>query len=129
MDITKTILLIEDEGLLSRMYAKKLELDGYQVLVAANGQEGIALLGQNTVDLVICDMMMPVMDGLETLKVIKNNHATKTIPVIMLSNVSEEEYVSKAMEFGAVDYLVKNKLLPADVVTKVKEVLATYSSH
>lgn len=129
MDTTKTILLIEDEGLLSRMYAKKLELDGYQVLVAANGQEGIALLGQNTVDLVICDMMMPVMDGLETLKVIKNNHATKTIPVIMLSNVSEEEYVSKAMEFGAVDYLVKNKLLPADVVTKVKEVLATYSSH
>lgn len=129
MDNIKTILLIEDEGLLSRMYSKKLELDGFQVLVAANGQEGIELLAKYTVDLIICDMMMPVLDGLETLKVIKNKQESKDIPVIMLSNVFEEAYVSKAIELGAVDYLVKNKLLPADVVVKVKEILATYGDH
>ncbi len=121
-----TIFLIEDEGLLSRMYSRKLELDGFQVLVAANGQEGIDILANTSVDLIICDMMMPVLDGLETLKIIKNKHDSKNIPVIMLSNLSEEAYVSKAIELGAVDYLVKNKLLPADVVIKVKKVLATY---
>ncbi len=117
------ILIIEDEGLLSRMYSKKLEKDGYQCITAENGEKGIQIAEEKNPDLILCDVMMPVKDGISALEELKENEETKNIPVIMLSNLSDEEYIDKALEVGAVSYLVKNKLIPADVVKKIKEVL------
>ena len=118
------VLLVEDENLITIMYSKKLELDGYECVVAHNGQEGLKYAKEKLPDLILCDIMMPIKDGLSTLKDLKADDSTKGIPVIMLSNLSDEKYVTQALDMGAVSFLIKSKILPADVITKVKEVLS-----
>ncbi|MBD3329868.1 response regulator [Candidatus Dojkabacteria bacterium] len=117
------ILIIEDEGLLSRMYSKKLISDGYDCEIADNGADGLKMAIEKKPDVIICDIMMPKMDGITVLSRLKESDETKEIPVLMLTNLSDEEYIEKALELGAVSYLVKNKLVPADVVNKIKEIL------
>lgn len=117
------ILIIEDEGLLARMYSKKLEHDGYSCMIAGNGQEGIDTAKKQLPDLILCDVMMPVKDGLTVLKELKENKDTTEIPVIMLSNLSDEKYINEALEMGAISYLIKSQLVPSDVVTKIKETM------
>ena len=121
------ILIIEDEGLLSRMYSKKLENDGYDYDIAKNGVEGLDKAQSLLPDLILCDVMMPEKDGLTLLKELKKNKKTADIPVIMLSNLAEEKYVNEALENGAVTYLIKSDLLPAQVIAKIKEVLEARS--
>jgi DNA-binding response OmpR family regulator len=120
------ILIIEDEGLLNRMYAKKMEMDGFEYVTASNGDEGIKLALDKRPDLIICDVMMPVKDGITVLKELKIHQVTREIPVVMLSNLADEKYVNEALEIGAVSYLIKSELLPSDVITKIKEVLASF---
>jgi DNA-binding response OmpR family regulator len=117
------VLLIEDEGLLSRMYAKKLEMDGYEYITAPNGDEGIKQATKKQPDLILCDIMMPEKDGLSVLKELKTKEETNDIPVIMLSNLSKQEYIDEALELGAVSFLVKSQMVPAEVMSKIKEVL------
>ncbi len=117
------VLLIEDEALLTRMYAKKLEDDGYKCFVAENGLAGLKLAQENLPDIILCDIMMPIKDGLTTLKELKDDETTKNIPVVMLTNLSENTYIEQALSIGAVSYLVKSQALPSEVVKKVKEVL------
>lgn len=117
------ILLIEDEDLLTRMYSKKLEVDGFDCITADNGEDGLKMAASQKPDLIVCDVMMPKKDGLTVLKELKENSELAHIPVIMLSNLSDEARVNEALENGAVTYLVKVNLKPADVVTKIKEVL------
>ncbi len=117
------VLLIEDETLLTQMYSKKLNEDGYDCTVADNGEIGVKMADEIVPDIILCDIMMPVKDGIETLKELKANPKTQNIPVIMLTNLSDEKYVEEALDLGAVSYLVKSQLVPADVVKKVKEVL------
>jgi DNA-binding response OmpR family regulator len=120
------VLLIEDEALLTRMYSKKLESDNYECFIAENGLEGLKIAQEKLPDIILCDIMMPVKDGITTLKELKENETTKGIPVIMLTNLSDEKYVEETLELGAVSYLVKSQLVPADVVKKVKEVLEAH---
>jgi len=105
------------------MYAKKLELDGYDYLTAGNGEEGLKLAQEKLPDLILCDVMMPIKDGISILKDLKADVQTKSIPVIILSNLSKQEYVDEAMELGAVSYLIKSKVLPSEVMKKLKEIL------
>lgn len=118
-----TILIIEDEGLLSRMYSKKFEIEGFKTLVAETGEAGIEIANNHHINLIICDMMMPGKGGLETLKELKQNQQTSYIPVLMLSNLADEPYVQKALELQAVGYMIKNELLPAEIVHKAKQIL------
>jgi CheY-like chemotaxis protein len=118
------ILLVEDEGLLSRMYSQKLANDGFDFVVAENGSKGLEVAKQSLPDLILCDVMMPEKDGLSVLKELKGDEQTKNIPVIMLSNLSKQEYVDEAVAAGAVSYLIKSQTLPGDVIKKIKEVLA-----
>jgi len=117
------VLLIEDETLINRMYSKKLSDDGYECVVATNGVDGVTLANERKPDLILCDIMMPEKDGLSTLKDLKASDVTKSIPVVMLTNLADETYVNQALDMGAVSYLVKSQILPPDVVAKVKEVL------
>lgn len=117
------ILIIEDEGLISRMYSKKLESDGYDCLTATNGQDGLTIAKDKKPDLIVCDIMMPVMDGIAVLKELKDTSETKSIPVIMLTNLADDKYVDEALEIGAVSYLIKSQIVPADVVKEIKEKL------
>lgn len=116
----ETILVVEDTELIRRMYQDKLVQDGYTVLVAGDGQEGLNLLRANHVDLVVLDLIMPVMSGLEALQVIKNDPRTKDIPVIVLSNLGQEGDVERGIEMGATDYMIKNSAKPADVAAKIR---------
>lgn len=119
----ETVLVVEDTELLRRMYADKLAQDGFNVLPAGDGLEALALLRANDVDLILLDLVMPRMSGLEVLDTVKKDPRTADIPVLVLSNLGQESDVQKGMEMGAVDYLVKNEARPADVSEKIATVL------
>ncbi|GAB4274307.1 MAG: hypothetical protein Kow0056_02460 [Coriobacteriia bacterium] len=119
----ETILVVEDTELIRRMYADKLTADGYQVLTAGDGQQALNILRNNTVDLIVLDLIMPVMSGLEALEVIKSDPRTKDLPVLVLSNLGQESDVERGLEMGATDYLVKNSAKPADVAEKIRLIL------
>jgi len=118
------ILLIEDDALLIRMYQKKLELDGYTVVIATDGQSGLELIKQEKPDLVLLDVMLPKLNGFEVLGQVKQDETIKNTPIILLTNLGNSEAdIQKGLELGAVAYLIKSKIVPANVVAKVKEIL------
>lgn len=120
------IAIIEDDPLLAQMYSKKFAMDGYEVMGASNGEEGLRLIRQEKPTLVLLDIMMPKMNGLEVLKAVKTDpdETINSIPVILLTNLARgEEDINKGLELGAVSYLIKRKVKPAEVVMKVKEIL------
>lgn len=118
------ILLVEDDILLSKMYAQKFKKDGYEVSTAADGQEGLSLIKSTKPDVILLDIMMPKMSGLQVLEKIKADKQFKSIPVLLLTNLARGmDDINRGLELGAVSYLVKSKVKPADVVSKVKEVL------
>lgn len=98
------VLVVDDERALRDFVRRNLEVRGFQVLSAANGLEALALFQNNTVDLVVLDLMMPHMDGLETVRRIRQ---TSLIPVIILSALGEEDDKIRALDMGADDYLTK----------------------
>lgn len=81
----KTILVIEDEGSIAEMLEALLELEGYRVAVARNGQEGLDYLATSRPDLVLCDLMMPFVDGREVAQAMRANRSTRDIPFILMS--------------------------------------------
>jgi DNA-binding response OmpR family regulator len=120
------IAIIEDDSLLSNMYAKKFKKDGFEVSTAYDGKEGLRLVREEKPDLVLLDIMMPEMNGLQVLEAIKKDpdEKIKNTPVILLTNLARgKEDINRGLELGAVTYLVKSKVKPPEVVAKVKEVL------
>ena len=99
-----SVLVVDDEKALRDFVQRNLEIRGFQVLSAANGLEALALFNTNIVDLVVLDLMMPHMDGLETVRRIRQN---SLVPVIVLSALGEEEDKIRALDMGADDYLTK----------------------
>ena len=121
------ILLVDDDQLLVRMFQKKLQNDGYDVETADDGEDGLAKIVLSKPDLIVSDIMMPKMNGLEMMKKLKESKETDHIPVILLTNIdSSEADIEKGLELGAVTYLVKASTGPAAVISKVKEILAGY---
>ncbi len=103
------ILLVDDDPLLTKMYQSKLTQEGYLVSFAHNGIDGIALAKSEKPNLILLDVMMPKMDGIDTLKELKKDPVTKTIPVVMLTNLGDSEYhVEGAKLLGAEEYLMKS---------------------
>lgn len=115
-----TILVVEDTELLRRIYSDKLTQEGYDVVQAANGIEALSALHENVIDLVLLDLIMPQMSGLEALEHIKADPRTRDIPVLILSNLGQEQDVERGVSLGAIDYLIKNEAKPADVAEKIK---------
>lgn len=102
-----TILLIEDNLEILDNLIEYLELEGYKILFAINGEKGIAIAREFIPDLIICDVKMPVMDGFSVLHQLLNNSATSVIPFIFSTSLSEKTDRKHALELGAGDYLVK----------------------
>lgn len=117
------ILIVDDDTFLSGIYATKLDLEGFQVLTAHDGEEGIKAAQKDKPDLILLDVLMPKLDGFEALKRLKADAGTKDIPVIMLTNLGQKEDIEKGLEDGAVDYLIKAHFVPAEAVAKIKKVL------
>ncbi len=120
------ILLAEDDIQLIDLYSRKFALDGYEVQVAEDGEKAIEILKEFRPDVAILDIMMPMVDGLEVLKFIKETDELKDIIAIMLTNLSDEKTAEKIYELGATEYLVKAELTPLEVSAKVKELLEYY---
>ena len=119
----KKILLIEDEEMLANMYQVKFENEGYTLIKARDGEQGLEMAQKEKPDFILLDVIMPKMDGFTVLKKLKEDAATKNIPVLLLTNLGQDEDVKKGKELGAVGYLVKANITPSEVVLKVKEVM------
>ena len=117
------IAIIEDDQVISQMYRMKFEADGFEVQLADNGRRGVALVESFQPDLILLDLKMPFMDGTEALTEIRKHAWGKTIPVIILTNLGEEEAPKELRALGIHSYIVKADLTPRQVVTKVKEAL------
>ncbi|MEK7202805.1 MAG: response regulator [Patescibacteria group bacterium] len=119
----KTILIVEDDLMISSIYKSKFEMDGFIVVVANNGAEGIELAKKEKPDIIMLDIILPQVDGFSVLEKIKKDKQTKLIPVIMLTNLSTEEDAAKGKELGAIDYLIKASLTPKQISEKIKQYL------
>ncbi|PKQ17347.1 MAG: hypothetical protein CVT67_00625 [Actinobacteria bacterium HGW-Actinobacteria-7] len=120
----KTILVVEDTQMLRQMYSDRLEHDGYRVLNAADGAEALTLMRSDTPDLILLDLIMPKMSGLEVLDLVKRDPRLRDVPVLILSNLGQEADVKRGIEMGAVDYLIKNEARPNDVANRISKILA-----
>jgi len=124
-DLGIKIFLVEDDSFLRSICSKKLLKEGYTVYEAKNGGEAIAGLNQVEPDIILLDIILPGIDGFQILSQIKshNNENIKKTPVIMLSNLGQDDDIKKAMEAGASDYLVKAHFTTEEIVGKIKSVL------
>lgn len=118
------IAIIEDDPVISQMYRMKFEADDFDVQLANNGQRGVALVEAFSPDIILLDLQMPEMDGSEALAIIRKNDWGKDIPVIILTNMGEEESPKEIRALGIHSYIVKANLTPRQVVERVKEALA-----
>ncbi len=121
--MAKKIVLAEDEPQIARLIEFKLRKEGYQVTWKENGEEALVAIKEEKPDLILLDVMMPVMDGYEVLRQIKEDENLKSIPVIMLTARAQERDVVKGIDLGAQDYITK-PFHPAELLVQVKRILA-----
>ncbi len=117
------IAIIEDDAVISQMYRMKFESDGFDVQLANNGERGVALVEHFSPDIILMDLQMPEMDGATALSEIRKNEWGKDVPVIILTNLGEEEAPKSLKALGIHSYIVKAELTPRQVVQRVKDAL------
>lgn len=119
------VLLVEDDSFLRDICFKKLTKEGFNVAVAVNGEEAVKKVDEFMPAIVLLDIILPAVDGFEVLKAIRanKNNMIKKVPVIMLTNLGQEEDNKKALDLGASDYLVKAHFTTEEIVTKIKNKL------
>lgn len=120
-----TILVIEDDQFHADVCKQKLEKNGFTVMVASDGEEGLQKIVEVSPDLVLLDLVLPKISGLEVLKEIKSNATTSAIPVVILTNLSGSDVSAKALNLGAARFLIKTDVTPDQIVNHINEVLGT----
>jgi DNA-binding response OmpR family regulator len=118
------IAIIEDDIVISQMYRMKFEAEGFEVQTADNGRKGVELAGKMQPDIILLDIRMPEMNGDEALKAIRATSSGKHTPVLVLTNLGEEEAPSALKALGIHSYIVKAEFTPRQVVERVKQALA-----
>lgn len=117
------IAIIEDDPVISQMYRMKFEAEDFDVQLANNGARGVSLVKEFQPDIILMDLQMPEMDGATALKEIRSHDWGKEIPVIILTNLGEEESPKEIRTLGIHSYIVKANLTPRQVVSRVREAL------
>lgn len=117
------IAIIEDDPVINQMYRMKFEADGFEVQIADDGKRGVEMVEGFLPDIILLDLQMPHMDGAEALEYIRSHEWGKNIPVIILTNLGEEEAPKSLRAMGIHSYIVKADLTPRQVVGRVKEAL------
>jgi two-component system alkaline phosphatase synthesis response regulator PhoP len=124
MEPNKTkVLIIEDEPALADIYSTKLNMSGMEALVAADGVAGVDMAQAELPHVIVLDLVMPLKDGFEVLKDLKDNPTTRPIPVIIMSNLGQDYEVRRGLELGASRFLVKANVEPEYLVSEIKNVL------
>ncbi len=114
------VLIIDDDEMLINIWSLVLEKEGYQVLKAKSGQEGINMSKSDMPDFILLDQIMPDMKGNDVLAIIKEDPQTHNIPIAIASNYSENDLMQDAIQKGAVDYILKYQIDPQDLINKIK---------
>jgi CheY-like chemotaxis protein len=117
------ILIIDDDVFMSGMYSTRLLRDGFEVVTATDGMLGIQKAKSEKPDVILCDVLMPLLDGFETLTRLKADPQTAAIPVMMLTSMGQKEDVDRGLKAGAADYMVKTNTLPVDASDKIKKLI------
>jgi len=124
-DAARRVLLAEDDRFLRRAAESRLRQGGFTVLTAVDGEEALRMTRAERPDLVLLDLIMPKLQGFEVLKMLKEDPATAPIPVIVLSNLGQDEDLKQAMDLGAIAYFIKAHLSLQELVQRVADTLAT----
>lgn len=117
------LLLVEDEDFLRELYKRQFEKAGFTMDAFASGKDGLQAALQNTYDLLLLDIMLPDINGIEILKQVKQNPKASTLPVILLTNLGQDSVIKEGFKFGATGYLIKAAYTPDQVVREVTEIL------
>ena len=117
------ILIIEDDKFLRELITQKVGQEGYEVLGAVDGEEGLKMAGEEQPSLILLDLILPTMGGFDVLRKLKEQEETKNISVIILSNLGQKEDIDKGMQLGATDYMVKAHFTPGEIIEKIKSVM------
>jgi len=107
------VLFVEDDPAVAQMYKLKLELDGYHVEVAPDGELALSMARSEPPDIIFLDIRLPKLGGLEVLEALRADPRTQAVPVVILSSHSEKELVERGARLGALDHLIKSKTTPA----------------
>jgi DNA-binding response OmpR family regulator len=117
-----SVLIVEDDAELREILQAEFELEGLTALTATNGSEAVTKARELKPDLILMDIMMPVMDGIEATKIVKGNEPTKHIPIIMLTAAGKREDIVAGLEAGAIDYITKPFFMP-ELKARLRSVL------
>lgn len=121
----KKILLVEDEDFIRDLYKRQLSLAGFKTDAFGTGNEGLDAALHNQYDLILLDIMLPGMNGLDILKRIRENEKTKETPVFLLTNLGQESAMKEGTALGATEYIIKAAVTPDQIVTMAKNLLSS----
>ena len=114
------VLFVEDDPAVAQMYKLKLELDGYRVELAPDGELALSMARSEPPDIIFLDIRLPKLGGLEVLEALRADPKTQALPVVILSSHSEKELVERGARLGALDHLIKSKTTPAKLAGGVE---------
>jgi CheY-like chemotaxis protein len=114
------VLFVEDDEAIAQMYRLKLELDGYRVELARDGEVALQMARSSLPDIIFLDIRLPKLDGLDVLEALRADPKTQRVPVVILSSHSEKELVERGARLGALDHLIKSKTTPAKLAGGVE---------
>ncbi|MFP4022462.1 MAG: PleD family two-component system response regulator [Candidatus Paceibacterota bacterium] len=120
----KKIVWVEDDNFLGGVITKKLSAENADVIYADTGAKALEALKETVPDIILLDVLLPDKDGFEVLEAVKNDERLKDVPVIMFSNLSQEENIIKARKMGALDFYVKSNLSPDQITENIKQALS-----
>ncbi len=126
--MAKKILIIEDEKILSDLYAEKFQQAGFSVILAPEAEEGLEIAKKEKPDLIILDILLPKGDGISFLQKIREEPGLSLTPVVVFSNYDDPPTKKAAFRLGVKDYLIKTNYTPREIIEKIKTILATYQS-
>lgn len=118
------ILVVEDDRFLSNVYRIKLQKVGFDVVMAADGAEAMEKIESENFDLVVLDLIIPIMDGFAVLSKIKSQEKYKKLPILVASNLGQVEDIDRAMKLGATDFIVKSDISLDALVEKIKKIIS-----
>lgn len=119
----KTILIIEDEKDLRFFIAQALKDEGFETIEASDGEEGLEKAKKERPDLIVLDLLLPGMDGYQFLSALKKDPNLEEIPVLILSNLGQEEEIERGLKLGAIDYLIKANFTLDEIVERIKKLI------
>ncbi len=121
--MSKRILIVEDDSFIEELTAKKLEKAGYEVIAVQNGKDALMKANEDHLDLVICDLVIPNMDGFEVIRQMRAMEKTRETPIAVFSNLADSDALDKATKAGATKFLIKANFSLSDVVMEVENLI------